>query len=96
MSGLTNFKQAASVDHGSVMASHFVLLQVTTEINGQTKIVFVNTLCNSSISCRPLRYWYVIGIFYLIDCFDFLVFSKTKNLIFSSIKKIKKISKNLN
>ena len=60
MSGNTTFKQlgAEATDSGCIQASHFVVLQVTTKVNGVRKLVYTNPLCNSSISCRPLRYWY--------------------------------------
>ena len=59
-SGNTTFKQlgAEATDSGCIQASHFVVLQVTTKVNGVRKLVYTNPLCNSSISCRPLRYWF--------------------------------------
>ena len=59
LSGCTHFKQlgAEATDSGCVQASHFVLLQVTTSVNGRRVLVYTNPLCNSAISCRVLRYW---------------------------------------
>ena len=60
MNGNTQFKQlgAEATDSGCIQASHFVVLQVTTKVNGVRKLVYTNPLCNSSITCRPLRYWF--------------------------------------
>ena len=60
-SGCTKFRQiGAEASHdGQVQASHFVVLQITAKVNGETKVLYTNPLCNSSISCRLLRFWYV-------------------------------------
>ena len=60
-SGCTKFRQVgAEASHdGHVQASHFVVLQITTMVNGERKILYTNPLCNSSISCRLLRFWYI-------------------------------------
>ena len=77
MTGSTEFKQigAEATDSGAIQASHFVVLQITTKINGVRRLVYTNPLCNSSISCRVLRYWFTkettgkIPYTYLYDFF---------------------------
>ena len=55
------FKQfmSCSRDQGALLATHMVGLQIVTVINGKVHILYNNSLCNSALSCRPVRYWFV-------------------------------------
>ena len=59
--GATKFRQiGAEASHdGQVQASHFVVLQITAKVNGKLRLLYTNPLCNSPVSCRLLRFWYV-------------------------------------
>ena len=59
--GATKFRQigAEASHNGQVQASHFVVLQITAKVNGKLRLLYTNPLCNSPVSCRLLRFWYV-------------------------------------
>ena len=56
------FKQASNDDEervpGNLLTSHLIALQVVAIADNEVTIVYDNVCHNSSISCRPLRYWY--------------------------------------
>ena len=46
-------------EKGCLFSTHMVALQLVTKINGKMYILYDNSLKNSPLGCRPLRYWFV-------------------------------------